>query len=391
MDDLQLGIIKLIRSAITGEKCELPAAFDLEIAFERILKHHIVPMAYEGAVRCGIDKKLPVMQKMFQLYARNLLYSDGQLCDVEKICNAFVDAGIDYVPLKGCVIKHLYPKPEMRPMGDADILIRTEQYDRIKPIIAGLGFVECEESDHELKWNSKSLHLELHKRLIPSYNKDYYRYFGDGWQLARAVSATRYALSYEDEFIFLFTHFAKHYRDGGIGFRHVTDLFVYRRAHPDLDEQYISDELRKLQLDEFYRNIQKLIDVWFGSSEGDEKTEFITAVIYENGSWGNSIDHLLAEGVKNGQSVGSIELGRLRKLMRLIFPSAQTLQRRYPILCKAPILLPFLWPIRWITALIFRRDNVKYQQNVFETATPEKIKEYKQALNYVGLDYNFIE
>ena len=31
--------------------------------------------------------------------------------------------------------KKLYPKPELRVMGDADILIREEQYDKIKPVM----------------------------------------------------------------------------------------------------------------------------------------------------------------------------------------------------------------------------------------------------------------
>ena len=46
------------------------------------------------------------------------------------------------MPLKGCNMKALYPSPELRVMGDADILIRVEQYDRIRPIIQSLGFEE---------------------------------------------------------------------------------------------------------------------------------------------------------------------------------------------------------------------------------------------------------
>ena len=34
----------------------------------------------------------------------------------------------------------MYPKTEMRVMSDADILIRTEQYDKIRPIMVELGY-----------------------------------------------------------------------------------------------------------------------------------------------------------------------------------------------------------------------------------------------------------
>ena len=48
-----------------------------------------------------------------------------------------------------------------------------------------LGYSEGSESDHELIWRKgNKILIELHKRIIPSYNKDYYAYFGDGWQLA---------------------------------------------------------------------------------------------------------------------------------------------------------------------------------------------------------------
>jgi len=51
--------------------------------------------------------------------------------------------------------------------------------------MADLGYEELYESDHELVWNHDLMRIELHKRLIPSYNKDYYQYYGDGWQLAK--------------------------------------------------------------------------------------------------------------------------------------------------------------------------------------------------------------
>ena len=55
----------------------------------------------------------------------------------------------------------------------------------------------------------------------------------------------------EDEFIYLFTHFAKHYRDGGIGCRYVVDLWVFLRNNPTMDPEKIKRELDKLQLREF--------------------------------------------------------------------------------------------------------------------------------------------
>lgn len=65
-------------------------------------------------------------------------------------------------------------------MGDADILIRMGQYDRIKPILNSFGYCEGEAWDHELKWIHSALFLELHRRVVPMGHKDFSAYFGDG-------------------------------------------------------------------------------------------------------------------------------------------------------------------------------------------------------------------
>ena len=61
MNDLQKGILTLVRSAITGEKLPLPAGFRLEEADRLIRDHSLLPLAYQGAYNCGISPKEPLM------------------------------------------------------------------------------------------------------------------------------------------------------------------------------------------------------------------------------------------------------------------------------------------------------------------------------------------
>jgi hypothetical protein len=295
------------------------------------------------------------------------------------------------MPLKGCLLKRRYPKHEFRPMGDADILIRMDQYDRIKPLMEELGFKEGVESNHEYNWHFLDLQLELHKRLIPSYNKDYYSYFGDGWRLAHSKNGTCYAMKPEDEFIYLFVHMAKHYRDGGIGCRQMVDLWIHQRSFPDMDQIYLRRELRKLQLLEFYDNIHKTLQVWFEDAEPDEITEVITAFIFASGVWGHEENHLLSEAVKNQKLAGSAFGGRMRFLFTNAFPPYLNMAMDFPILKKLPWLLPFIWPVRWIDLLFFRRQRLQEKRELIRSATADKIQTYQQQLNYVGLDFRFRE
>ena len=157
MDHQQKGLLTLIRSAITSQPLPLPEGFDLEGTHNQIKYHEIVPLTYEGALLCGISKKTPAMNLLFQDYCRFFMRSEAQMQAIGRIYAAFDANKIDYLPVKGCNMKPLYPKPELRVMGDADILIRMEQYSQIVPIMESLGFEATQESDHEYIWRSKEL------------------------------------------------------------------------------------------------------------------------------------------------------------------------------------------------------------------------------------------
>ncbi|MBQ7800875.1 MAG: nucleotidyltransferase family protein [Oscillospiraceae bacterium] len=391
MNTLQRGILLMLKSAVTGEPGLLPEGFSLEEALPVIKKHHLAALAYQGGSNCGLEEMSPAMLGLMQAYCRLMLQSEAQMAAVARLCGAFEEKGIDYMPLKGINMKSRYPKPELRIMGDADILIRAEQYDAVRAVVEGLGYAPVTESDHEYVWSCPELQLELHKRLIPSYNSDYYAYFGDGWRLAKRREDSRYAMTPEDEWVYLFTHFAKHYRDGGIGCRHVLDLWVYLRSCPGLDEGYIRRELQKLELLEFHENVGRLLEFWFGDGAADEKLEMMTDFIFDSGSWGKWESHVLAEEVKNRKAAGSVQGGRARSARLLLFPEARDMALRYPILNKAPWLLPVMWPVRWVEAALFRRERVRKRGRDFRSATAEKVDAYQRAMNRVGLDFRFPE
>ncbi len=391
MDRMQLGVVTLLKSAITQQRCDLPADFDLEAACGAMQRHHMTPLLYEGAVLCGIPQQLPVMQQLFHSYCRALMVSEGQLRQVQRICDAFDQNDIDYMLLKGSKMKALYPKPELRTMGDADILIRVEQYARILPIMEQLGFQPGVESDHELHWHHKELFLELHKRLIPSYNKDFYAYFGEGWELVIKQTVTCYAMTAEDEMVYLFTHFAKHYRDGGIGCRHVVDLWVFLRAHPELDEAAVCAQLERLQLRTFYENIRRLLGVWFEGEPSDEKTDYITDFIFSSGSWGKKEIHIISLGVRDYTGKHDGRVARWNYLVRLAFPGVDILKDKYTILKKAPWMLPLVWIYRAFYKLfsLRERETRNIHRDTLKILSPEKVTNRQQALEYVGLGYHF--
>lgn len=388
MTTTQRGILTLIKSAITGEALPLAPGFSMSEAKELLRRHNITALAYEGAVLCGISPREDPMPQLLQQCCAGIIRSEGQLSRLRKLFAAFEAQGIDYMPLKGVRMKSLYPKPELRTMGDADVLIRLEQYDRIRPILEAQGYREKVESDHELIWEQKGLYLELHKRLIPSYNPDMSAYFEDAWSLAVPEEGHCHAMCPEDEWLYIFTHMAKHYRDGGIGLRHMTDLLVFRRAHPILNEDHIHAALEQLELTEFYSHICRLLDHWFGDAPGDRLLDMMTDFIFTSGSFGTADSHTVSMILRKLES-SRLENGRLLYILQTVFPGKQVLCAQFPFLEKAPWLLPVAWFLRPFRRLMKNPRLLKQKRETLRTITNEKIENRRRSLKLVGLDFNF--
>jgi len=391
MQDLNRDIIKLIKSALTGEKYDLSKELDLAEVFKVAKRHSVVPMIYYGALNCGVDSKSTEMQQMFLNTCANISYNEKQMWEIGSVLKAFDDQKIAYIPLKGTILKPLYPKNEMRPMGDADILIKTSEHKKIKSIMLELGYNLKTESDHEFIWKKGNVQIELHKRLIPTYNKDYYAYYGDGWRLAKLGEDSKYYMDAEDHMIYIFTHFAKHYREAGIGIRHFVDLWVYRQNHSDMNEKYIKAELKKLQLYDFYENILLTLEFWFEDSSATEKVLFITETILNSSLYGDRNTYLINTALKMYNDTKGSSTVKRKKYFKLIFLPYKNMCQKYSFLKRAPFLLPFMWVYRIFETLLFKQKRIKKYQEDFQLITEENLLDSKTALTKVGLDFNYKE
>ncbi len=386
MESVQKNILNLIRAALTGQRQPLDPDFSLEPNMRLILAHQIGGIIYQGALLCGIPKDDPCMKELFSRYYLHMIRDQRQTAILNKVFSEFEAAKIDYLPLKGTVLKALYPEPGMRAMGDADVLIRMEQYDQIRPVMDQLGFKEGSFTDHELVWDHPHLHLELHAKLV-SHNYAWMAdYFCPGWQRAIPAQGHRFCFSPEDTCIFLFAHYTKHYRGGGIGLRQLTDLWLWSQAHPQMDQAYIAREMDAIALGQFYVHTQTLLECWFAGGAPTAQTEHMTDFIFSSGSWGQyemkQASKVLATKRKTKTAFGA----RISLYIHLIFPSVKYISHRYPIVKKHPWLLPVFWPIRWVSALLFRRKNVRSGLNILCSENIERTETFEQALRYVGLE-----
>ncbi len=388
LNQIELGLITLVRSALTQQVLPLPEKFPARQAVPIIKKHQIAPMLIHTMSQYDSADMAFCVERLLETSGLSISVTESQMLESEAICAAFEAEQIDYALLKGSLIRAYYPEYCIRTMADVDILVRKSQYDKIAPIMERLGFEREVESDHEYNWRKGRVHIELHKSLIPTYDKSFYKYFGDGWDIVHPAQtgSTRYVMADEDQFIYLFTHYAKHFRDGGIGIKHLTDLWIFKKATPNLQEKKIVAELKKLNLDEFYRNVMQTAAVWFEDAEPNEMTELISREIISNGAYGREATRKKAEVVRNAPTAG--KHSKFRWTLRMIFLPYKNMCRKYPFLKKLPFLLPIMWIVRWFTALFCKAEDTKKNVNLVRNMSQESVDDYREYLALLGLYFD---
>ena len=83
-------------------------------------------------------------------YKKGMAKEATQHITVEQILKTFEENHIACMPLKGYLVKYLYPQPDMRLMADVDILIKDEQAEQVKKLMMDFGFtVEHQGGNHD--------------------------------------------------------------------------------------------------------------------------------------------------------------------------------------------------------------------------------------------------
>ena len=161
--------------------------------------------------------------------------------DKEQLFQQMEEKGIWYMPLKGTVIKGLYPAVGMRQMADFDILFDKNYQTEVRDIMTGLGF-SCEhfgKGSHDVYFKKPVSNFEMHTELFGEVHKGelfrYYRNIND--RLVKdPENGYGYHLSANDFYIYIMAHEYKHFSNGGTGIRSLLDTYViWQKLGKELD------------------------------------------------------------------------------------------------------------------------------------------------------------
>ena len=262
----------------------------------------------------------------------------AQNAALERLSFSFDKQGIDYMPLKGAVLRGLYPSPEWRVGRDLDILVRRKDLERARAVATEvLCPVAVGEGSHDVGFKlPDGVRIELHFALFHAED-GMDDLFEDPFSAAIKEEGHRYRMSDAVLYAYHVTHMAKHFRRGGCGIRAFLDLFLLCASMQATDLAKARQMLAQVGLDRFETVVSRQSRVFFEGEQGDEDTARLARFVAENQTFGSFRSQAaLLRAEKKGK------LGFWRRA----FPSYGVMCYLYPVLRRVPVLLPFCWILR---------------------------------------------
>lgn len=309
------------------------AAYALESAGVR---HHAFTQAKEKAIRKNV------------------------LLDAErrKILNRLEQEKIWYMPLKGAILKNLYPKLGMRQMSDNDILFDKKYRTKVKNIMLDLGFTckSFNSGNDDAYFKPPICNFEMHSSLFASAHiGKLYEYYQNIKQKLIRDENSQYGYHFrtEDFYVYLTAHEYKHFTAGGVGVRSLVDAYIFMKKYGDsMNWDYLNAELKKLKIQNYEQKRRIIAEKIFNEQELSEKETAMLNYYIFSGSYGtrkNAIKHKV-----NRLGKGS----KAHYLFRRIFPPMEEIESYWNFFYRHKWLIPILWIYRPIKGLLTKRKKL---------------------------------
>ncbi len=276
-----------------------------------------------------------------------------------KICGYMEQNGIWYMPLKGVILKELYPKIGMRQMADNDILYDENFQTQVKEYMVSIGYTaeSVGKGNHDAYLKPPIYNFELHRGLFgEGHDKKLYSYYkGIKSRLVRNEgSKLAYHFTDEDFYVYITAHEYKHYIISGTGLRSLADCYVYLKAKGEqMDWEYISQQLEELGISDFEEKSRQLAQKIFASETlptlSDEERKMLEYYLF-SGTYG-TVSNYVQNGIE--KSGGS----KLKYMLSRAFPPMEFYRRNYPFIYRTKILIPFFCIFRIVRAFTVRRKK----------------------------------
>ena len=390
----QQELIDILRFEIRG--IPLPEGFsvsdeDALISIARI--HDLTHLVYDALTKNGLPCKSSFA--MQQYYAA-IWRAEQMAHELESLSKLFEEEGTDFMPLKGAVMRPLYPEPWMRTSADIDILFRENDMQRaVELAVEKLGYSKDTDdisSHHDLVIApNNNVHVEMHHVLFADFHlgEKIRSVMDEVWDNGPMEgSVHRFVMSDAMFYFYHVAHMAKHMvQSGGCPIRGIVDLWILNGLADRKDKKH-RELLERGGLTTFADRMSDLGDLWLGepaaaaqpssdakpSRTPDALLNDLEQYIFSDGLYGSQ-KRRISNGLEKSGTAGYL-------IKRLILPY-DTIKYAYPVLQKHKWLTPFYEVVRW-TRVFKKNYRIRLMlQTDALLHTNEQDKEQSQYINEI--------
>ena len=266
-----------------------------------------------------------------------------------EICSLLDEVEIEAAVIKGMAAAISYPSPELRTMGDIDILVRPESYRKAIQLLREHEFrvIGEEEGIYHVVFKKYGVLIELHKSPAGIHRDKkgeiIKKYILSGLKTVEIKQIGKYQfpfLPWKQNGMELIWHIRQHLYNG-LGLRQIIDwmMFVYCYLDDERMIEYMPD-LRNCGLDQLAINVTKMCQKYLGlpkehitwcDSADEEDCDNLMNFIMEQGDFGKKVLNEKTIRVISGYSNPIIMFRKLQSMG----------EKNWGILKKAPFLTPF--------------------------------------------------
>lgn len=346
-------------------------------AFELLLKtaaqQELLPIAYRAFSHCAPDH--PLVARLRDACEDGALRYLMMEQAYAELCAIFDSAALQYLPLKGAVIRKLYPEPWLRTSSDIDVLIPEAALEQsVELLKREAGYTAGERTCHDYSLMGQKAHVELHYRLHDGEGTAQDALLDAVWDYARPTEGSRWEMKPAYLIFYCLAHMGRHLRTQGIGIRPLTDLFLLRRSAGASE-----DDVRSLceagGLLRFYETASSLSEVWYGGATHTPLTLALEQMALGGGVFGNHETAVYAQ-----QRI----LGRgAEYYWRRLFLPKEEMRRRYPVLSERPSLFPVYY-LKRLSRALGKNRKIRYEVELTKTASKQS-EDFASLLAQLGL------
>ena len=241
MKVVEKTLLSLIKKSQFGlEETIIWADVDMNLLYEEALNQSVL-----GIIAPEIPSEYSNKEFVDAQYRQKKSYI--LYCHAQDELKQILDSDdIPFVVLKGNASAISYADPTCRMMGDIDILVPQELYDKTNNILSSSGYKkECDDGRH-CGFKKDKTSIEVHHHFSHFEEFDFENYIIDGLKLREIVTVDGHEFPMLPKLangIVLLDHFRRHLQSS-VGLRQVIDWMMY--VYRNLDDDYWNNEVKKI-------------------------------------------------------------------------------------------------------------------------------------------------